>query len=195
MLDNTHSDDDTGRIILSAASSRLDIIASSSNVNRAYWEMMEFPTKGVILADHVSLKDYCALKDEYIRELASLKLDFVPEIDDPDWGSIIVRATKTNVHFAATVLIYDIATTFDRLLKQYRIQTGGEARIKDRLHPKHSRESDASIVVHSLNGRRIIAVLEAAYSESAKISEQEFEEDLKWYFESSDHINLVLEFM
>jgi hypothetical protein len=90
-------------------------------------------------------------------------------------------------------LLYDITCTFAQILKQqYRIQTAGQVSIKDRLNSYISRESDSSIIVHSENFRRIIAVLESTYCESAKINEQEFEEDLEFYFENSDEINLVI---
>jgi hypothetical protein len=48
---STHYSDKT--LSYSASSSRLDRIASWSNVDRAYWEMLEFPTKTVILADDI----------------------------------------------------------------------------------------------------------------------------------------------
>jgi hypothetical protein len=185
-------DDFVGVRVGYSSSSKLDRIASNDNVNRAFWEVLDFPTKTVILADHVTRKEYFALEERYVRELASLKLEFDSSLDDPYWGKIIVRAVKTRVHCVATLLLSKIVRTLSRLQNNFEVDSGGECKVRYRSNPNKSRESDACIALLNTDDLRFIAVLESAYSESAKITEQEFEQGLRWYFENDDDINLVI---
>jgi hypothetical protein len=173
-------------------SSRLYRISSCENVSRAYWELLDFPTKTVILADQVHRKEYYALEEQYVRQLSRLKLEFDPTQNDPDWGRIIVKAVKTRVHCIPTELICDIAMTISQLQNDFIVRTGAELRVDDRLNPNQSRASDSCIILRTESGLRFIAVLESAYCESAKMTEQEFEKGLSWYFENDNDINLVI---
>jgi hypothetical protein len=175
-----------------SSSSKLDRISSYNNVNRAYWELLDFPTKTVILADRVHRNEYYALEEKYVRELTSLKLEFDPSQEDPDWGKIIVKAVKTRVHCIPTELMSDIVTTLSRLQNNFVVRTGAELRVEFRSNRKRSREADSCIILRTASGPRFIAVFESAYSESAMVTEQEFEKGLSWYFENDDDINLVI---
>jgi hypothetical protein len=187
---SSHYSGDT--VSYSSSSSRLDRIASWSNVDRAYWEKLEFPTKTVVLADHVSLEGFDALKEGYIRELTKLKIDFVPSSDDPEWGSIVVRASKTRVHGISTGIFSRVYANLLRFFLQdsYIVECRAETSIGN-AHPY--REPDAHLLLHTAeNLTCIIAVLESAYSETATVSQEEFEDELRWYFENNDEINLVI---
>jgi hypothetical protein len=74
------------------------------------WEKLDSPEKIIVLGEHLNFKDYQVLVERYCRQLSKLKLQFEPHSQiKPDWGRIIVLASKTRVHGIPSGLFSDIA--------------------------------------------------------------------------------------
>jgi hypothetical protein len=167
-------------------------IASTANVERAYWGKIEFPDKTVVLVNNLSFHEYCVLTETHCRQLSKLKLEFEPYQEiRPDWGKIVVKASKTFVHGIPGRLLSDIATEITLILQNGDlVAVGPETPIP--IDQRHSREPDAHLVMMSDKKDYIVVVLESAYSETVVTSLEEFQDELADYFVIHTEINVVI---
>jgi hypothetical protein len=167
-------------------------IASESNVERAFWEKLETPEKTTVLSENLSFNEYRVVTEMYYRQLSKLKLEFEPYDENrPNWGRIIVKASKTPVHGIPTALLGEISSRVHLILQRENILSP-RAETRIRRDARHYREPDAHMVVRTGVNRFIVAVLESAFSQTVQTSLDEFQEELAEYFVNEAHINVAL---